>query len=229
MNIARIVQLFVAICAAAASASNSTTSGYTGVDISAVLSSTQASCLAGEGRSFVVVRAFRSSGVVDTNVCTSLKAASSGGIKTREVYLFPCPTCSSSAAAQMSTMLSYLSSNCNSEWTGRVWLDIEGAQYWSTSTSTNKAWYESLVDACRTQAKSCGIYASASQWTALFGSTSYVYGNDLPLWYAHYDSLAAFSDYSSFGGWVTPHAKQFKGTTTDCNMSVDENWSSATF
>ena len=124
-----IVMLF-----SSALALNTTSSGYTGVDISAVLSSTQASCLAGEGRSFIIVRAFRSSGVVDTNVCTSLKAASAGGIKTRDIYMFPCSTCSASAASQMSTMISYVSSNCNSEWSGRVWLDIEGAEYWSSST-----------------------------------------------------------------------------------------------
>ncbi len=52
------------------------------------------------------------------------------------------PTCSSSAASQMSQLVSYLNSNCKSQWSGRVWLDIEGSQYWPSSTSSNQAWYK---------------------------------------------------------------------------------------
>jgi hypothetical protein len=62
----------------------------------------------------------------------------------------------------------------------------------------------------------CGVYSSSSQWSAIFGSTSYSYGSNLPLWYAHYDNKASFSDYTKFGGWSSPHAKQYAGDTTEC-------------
>ena len=52
------------------------------------------------------------------------------------------PTCSKSAATQMSELVTYLNSNCKSQWSGRVWLDIEGSQYWLGSTSSNQAWYK---------------------------------------------------------------------------------------
>jgi hypothetical protein len=42
----------------------------------------------------------------------------------------------------MSQLVSYLNANCKSQWSGRVWLDIEGSQYWMSSHSSNQAWYE---------------------------------------------------------------------------------------
>jgi GH25 family lysozyme M1 (1,4-beta-N-acetylmuramidase) len=123
----------------------------------------------------------------------------------------------------MSTMISGLKS-C-SAWSGRVWLDIEGSQYWLGSSDSNRQWYQDLVDACKSKAHSCGVYSSASQWSAIFGSGSYAYGSNLPLWYAHYDGNPSFSDFSSFGGWSSPHVKQYKGDVSDCSMGIDENYS----
>jgi hypothetical protein len=33
-----------------------------------------------------------------------------------------------------------------------------------------------------------------------------------------------FSDFKSFGGWVKPSIKQYKGTTAVCNASIDLNY-----
>ena len=66
------------------------TSGQYGVDVSEVISSSSASCFKNAGLHFVIPRGYRSTGSVDPNVCTSLKAASSAGISVRDVYLFPC-------------------------------------------------------------------------------------------------------------------------------------------
>jgi len=202
----------------------SSSSSY-GIDISATLSSSSASCLVSAGMSFIIPRGYRSSGSVDPNVCTSLKAAYTAGFKTRDVYLFPCPTCSKSAATQMSELVTYLNANCKSQWSGRVWLDIEGSQYWLGSTSSNQAWYKQLKDSCKTYSVTCGVYSSSSQWSAIFGSTSFSYGSELPLWYAHYDSNPSFSDFSAFGGWSSPHAKQYQGDVTQCSLGVDKNYS----
>jgi len=80
------------------------------------------------------------------------------------------------------------------------------------------------VNACNSSGYKCGIYSSASQWSAIFGSLSYSYGSSLPLWYAHYDNNPSFSDFSSFGGWNTPWAKQYAGDATVCSMGVDKNY-----
>lgn len=191
--------------------------------MSSALTSSEASCMVGQGIRFISMRGFRSSGTVDTNVCSTLNAAKAAGISDVNVYLFPCPTCSSSAASQMSTMVSYLLATCPSSFSGKVWLDIEGSQYWSTSYTTNKSWYQSLVDSCATSGVTCGIYSSYYQWESIFGSTSYSYGSNLPLWYAHYDNVENFSDFTAFGGWTVPAIKQYAGTTSYCSASVDMN------
>lgn len=137
-------------------------SGAFGVDVCESITTSAASCFKSAGLTFVVPRGYRSTGAVDTLVCTSLKNAATAGIETRDVYMFPCklyfnnmliwfilvvgPTCSKSAATQMNELVTYLNSNCKSYFSGRVWLDIEGTQYWSSSTSTNKAWFEVRCD-----------------------------------------------------------------------------------
>jgi len=201
------------------------TSSTYGVDISTTVSASAASCFYSSSVSYVVPRGYTSVGSVDSAVCTSLKNAYNVGIKTRDVYIFPCPTCSKSAATQMSELVNYLNSNCKSAWSGRVWLDIEGSQYWKGDYTANKQWYQQLRDSCTTYGVRCGVYSSASQWSAIFGSLNYCYGSDLPLWYAHYDNNPSFSDFSSFACWTTPHAKQYAGDATVCSMGVDKNYS----
>lgn len=34
--------------------------------------------------------------------------------------------------------------------------------------------------------------------------------------YAHYDNNTSFTDFVSFGGWTSPYAKQYAGTSTVC-------------
>lgn len=206
---------------------NSSSSGEEyGFDISTTVSSSSASCFVSSGMSFVVPRAYKSSCSVDTQACTSIINAKNAGIKRADVYLFPSPTCSKSADAQMKELLNYMN-GCKSEWSGRVWLDIEGTQYWLGSTDKNRAWYQDLVAACDDNGVTCGVYASSSQWSAIFGSTSYCYGSELPLWYAHYDNNPSFSDYKEFGCWKNPHVKQYAGDVSSCSMGVDKNYSPA--
>ena len=162
---------------------------------------------------------------MDSNVCTSIKNAAAAGIAKRDAYLFPSPTCSKSASDQMGELLNYLKANCGGKWSGRIWLDVEGAQYWLGDYAANKNWYQSLVDSCKNYGVECGVYATKYQWQDIFGSSSYCYGNNLPLWYAHYDNNPSFSDYSSFGCWSSPYAKQYVGDATMCSMGVDKNYS----
>jgi len=204
--------------------SGSSTAVY-GVDISQLASTSTFSCFKSNGLgTFTIPRGYRSSGSVDPNICANLQNAQSAGIAHREAYMFPCPTCTASASSQMSSLVSTLK-GCSAAWnSGRVWLDIEGSQYWTTSTSSNQAWYKSLVDSCTTYGIRCGVYSSAVQWSAIFGSTSFSYGSNLPLWYAHYDNNPSFSDFSPFGGWKTPYAKQYAGDATVCSFGVDKNY-----
>ena len=199
-------------------------SGTFGVDISQALSSSTASCFAQNSVSYVVARGYRSSGSVDPNMCASLTSAKAAGISGRHAYMFPDPKSSKSAATQMSELKSTI--NSCSAFSGKVWLDIEGSQYWLGSSSANQAWYSQLVGACKSSGLSCGIYTSANNWQTIFGSSTWVGNNGLPLWYAHYDNSQSFSDFKAFGGWSTPTAKQYQGDTTLCSFGVDKNYGS---
>jgi hypothetical protein len=203
-------------------------SAHHGVDVSFEITSSAASCMKKAGISFVIPRGFKSTGSVDTAVCTSIKNAAAAGIANRDTYLFPCPTCSKSASTQMGELVNYLNDHCKSHFNGRIWLDIEGSQYWHSSTSSNKDFFVKLRESCDTHKVKCGVYSSKSQWEAIFGSASYSHGSNpssLPLWYAHYDGKASFSDFSNFGGWTNPHAKQYQGDVTMCSTGVDKNYS----
>ena len=196
------VSLSAALIAALANAASF------GFDISTAMGESTASCMAGYGYDWIAPRAWTSSGNVDTSACTSLNSAKTAGISQRDVYMFPCPTCSASARTQVDNMIDYIVNNCNSAWSGMVWLDIEGSQYWLGNTSDNRSWYQDMVSACKSRfGVSCGVYASYYQWESIFGTTSYCYGSELPLWYAHYDSSTSFSDYVEFGCWTNPTVK----------------------
>ena len=70
-----------------------------------------------------------------------------------------------------------------------------------------------------------GIYCSNYYWTSFFGSSyKFAYASSIPMWYAHYDYDASFSDWTSFGGWSQPTIKQYQGTTSLCSASVDLNY-----
>ena len=42
--------------------------------------------------------------------------------------------------------------------------------------------------------------------------------------YAHYDGNPSFSDFKPFGGLSSPAIKQYKGTTSYCGASIEENY-----
>ena len=65
-------------------------SSQMGVDICDPLSPSAAACYSSSGYSFVIPRGFRSTGAVDTSVCTSIIAAYNAGAKVRDTYMFPC-------------------------------------------------------------------------------------------------------------------------------------------
>jgi len=106
---------------------------------------------------------------------------------------------------------------------GMIWLDIEGpGTYWGSSTSNNQAFFNGLLSSCLGYAN-CGVYTSASQWNPIMGS-SYTGGASRPLWYAHYDDVASFSDFAPFGGWTSPAIKQYEGDVAVCSADIDQDW-----
>jgi hypothetical protein len=155
-------------------------------------------------------------------------------------YIFPCYKCGN-PAGQMDAAINNLSGSgitfaSKNETTapekrlgstakfGMLWIDVEGASYWSTTTSNNVNFIQGMVNEGVKRGISIGIYSSASQWSPICGtSTAFA---QYPLWYPHYESPAnpSFSDFKSFGGWTKPAIKQYVGTTSICSASIDKNF-----
>tara|TARA_A100001035_G_scaffold34423_1_gene23022 strand:+ start:112 stop:804 length:693 start_codon:yes stop_codon:yes gene_type:complete len=224
------VPVLLLIASLAISSALNATAGL-GIDVSQPLSTSTASCLIDQGYgSILIARGYMKSGAPDTNYCGTITNAKAGGYSEVAVYIFPCPTCGPAAdqIQQLATELSKCDAANGEDF--KIWLDVEGTQYWLQDYAKNQAWYKDFVDACQglMGSNSCGVYASKSQWEGLFGTSEFVYGSDLglPLWYAHYDNDPSFDDYPkySFGGWDKPWAKQYFGDASVCDFNVDLNY-----
>jgi hypothetical protein len=208
-----------------------------GLDVSQATSQSSFSCLKSNGYSFAVARVYRSSGSVDPNGPSTIKNAWNGGMAHVDGYIFPCYSCGN-PAKQVDDTINYLASNSvtlmkegelasqynttTGAKVGMLWFDIEGTQYWSSSATNNVNFLSAMVTEAKNRGVSIGIYSSASQWNPIMGGSTKF--SSLPIWYAHYDGKASFSDWSNFGGWTKPAVKQYAGTTSICSASIDKNY-----
>ncbi|EGD82585.1 hypothetical protein PTSG_11981 [Salpingoeca rosetta] len=148
-----------------------------------------------------------------------------------DIYFFPCPTCGN-PAGQIDAMVANLPKykikpgNANPGTYGMLWLEIEGPEYWTRNRRQTQLLYRPRLQARPRepprglhQAKQC---RGESQWSPIMGDWSG--GSAFPLWYAHYDGSASFSDFRAFGGWSKPSIKQFAGDVSMCGAGVDKNW-----
>ncbi|KAF2072606.1 hypothetical protein CYY_006084 [Polysphondylium violaceum] len=191
-----------------------------GVDVSSLTSTSSFGCLKSNGFNFAVVRCFQSVGRVDPNCASSVNNAWSAGMSDVDLYMFPCSSCGN-GGGQASKLISYLKEN-NVKY-GTIWIDVEGpGTYWGSSTSANVAFFQDIVSGLEKEGVNIGVYTSASQWAPIMGD--YEGASKFPLWYAHYDGVTSFSDFSPFSGWSKPYMKQFMGDVSTCGTTVDKNW-----
>jgi len=205
-----------------------------GLDIDLSITSTQAQCFVSSGYSFTILRGWHcGSATSDTASITAYQNLRAAGMSHIGFYLFPCVGGSCpSATSQVQGMANFIASNGMTA--DSVWLDIEtpdagSACYWQGTSASKQAFYQELVSAAVAQWGSLlGVYSSYSEWQACFGSQSYVNPADtdgsLRLWYARYDNVASFADFTSFSVWQTPYAKQYTGDGTVCGVDVDINF-----
>ena len=105
-----------------------------------------------------------------------------------------------------------------------LWYDIEHYA-WSANKANNQAFIKEMIDEGQRLGVHAGIYSSYYGWDEVVGrSWTYAHDKGLPVWYAHYDGKAAFSDFSSFGGWSKPNMKQYLGDKSSCGVGIDYNW-----
>ena len=194
-----------------------------GVDMSTAVSTSSFSCLINNGYGgFMMVRGWCSTGRFDSASITSLNNAHAAGYSSQntDVYFYPCLSCGNAAGQVDSFWNSVVANHMDFK---RLWFDIEGD--WYSSQTSNRQFFEQMINEARAIGIVYGIYASTYYWSLIMGS-GYVYSPaaSSPLWYPHYDNNPSFYDFSSFGGWSSPYIKQYKGTTSLCSASVDLNY-----
>lgn len=192
-------------------------SGVFGLDVSTAVGASAWQCLYGTGFRYAVVRAVRSNCRIDGNANGNLAAAKSAGFSA-DAYWFASVRCGSPSAL-MKKFKDSVSGY------GRLWLDVEGPGlgYWG-SIDSNVEYVNGLVQAAQSLGISVGIYTSSSQWIQIMGSSNYQYASSVPLWYAHYDGRASYSDFQPFAGWSQPYMKQISDHGDKCGASYDINW-----
>ncbi|KYQ91476.1 glycoside hydrolase family 25 protein [Tieghemostelium lacteum] len=194
--------------------------GKLGVDISSSSTESDWKCLKGKGYELAVIRCWESIGQPDPNAAASVIGAWAGGMKYVDVYIFPCYSCGNGYGQVQSAIKDLQSKKAKF---GTVWFDIEGPGiYWSSSQSDNQKFFEDMVSGAEKLGVSIGIYTSESQWVPIMGD--YTGGSAYKLWYAHYDDNPSFSDFTPFGGWKSPHMKQWDDNGNDCGLGYDKNY-----
>jgi len=197
-------------------------SAVLGVDVSQLFASSTYTCMKNNGYHYIIIRGYCSFGGIDTNAVSNLNNAKSAGL-TADIYMFPCR--GKSATAQVDQMVSAISGNLY----GTVWIDVEtnpsSGCGWGSDHTGNCNYLTELVNRVKYHSKNVGIYSSQNMWTSIMGSAKACGGLGAhPLWYAHYDKTASFSDFVAFGGWTKPQIKQFEGDVILCGAGVDKNY-----
>jgi hypothetical protein len=189
------------------------------------------SCLRDAGNEFIIIEAYRTKnltravvpGHVVSTAIQTVANARAAGFEDVQLYHFPDPN--QDPAKQINLSLdSFAGFNIT-----KLWLDVEGAQFWTSHCEQNSQFLAALLQAARARLgfNSVGIYSAESQWQPIMcGNQSF---SSAPLWRPHYDSAPNNSDWPKpgigpFGGWTTAQMKQYKGDVKQCGIDVDLNW-----
>eukprot|EP00428_Durinskia_dybowskii_P077905 CAMPEP_0170354386 /NCGR_PEP_ID=MMETSP0117_2-20130122/75_1 /TAXON_ID=400756 /ORGANISM="Durinskia baltica, Strain CSIRO CS-38" /LENGTH=231 /DNA_ID=CAMNT_0010608341 /DNA_START=30 /DNA_END=726 /DNA_ORIENTATION=- len=174
---------------------------------------------------------------VSEEICGELSMSAKSNISKRDIKFSPCPTCTASAESQLNKLVSYVNSTCAANtWSGRVWLDMNSYSFWpapwrDAGYIANQKWYNEMVDACLgMSAVECGCVLLSHNYKYIVGSTTYTYApaTSLPLWYSSTNGEANFDDFTAFGGFTKPYAKQFLYMLNECGGSVVyQDWAPA--
>ena len=190
-----------------------------GGDISEEYGTDTFQCCRNQGWDFMITRGYRSYGAPEPAAAPNIQNSKAAGIPYNDIYHFPC-SFGISAAQQVADDL-----NNVGRIFGMMWFDVE------TNEDSNCAWQDAgsncnfmgeLINAGYANGVHMGIYASAYMWESIMGSCTV--GSSLALWYAHYDGMQTFSDFSPFGGWSTPAMKQYYDSVGYCGINADADW-----
>ena len=192
-------------------------------DVSTFVTGDQWQCLATYNCTGAIVRAWRSNGSLDPNAAATMQEASNV-LQSVDAYMFPCVKCGD-YQGQVDSMLNDIEASTFN----KVWLDVEGEQYWYDDPQLNLQIFELLIERliARLGKDRVGVYCSPNSWSSLMGNLYTPFSSMLPLWYPHYDGTPNFTDWSPvkrpMTGWDTraPAMKQYTPDLVQCGATVD--------
>jgi len=182
-------------------------------------------CVVNNGYTYAIIESWDGGHQFNQNIGSCVSAATSAGISTVDLYAFLCPNCGGNNPPDQA--ISALASGLQSQSVSynMLWIDVEQCSGCWNDVDSNCQFVNDAVTAAKDAGFNVGVYTSEGEWGQTVGDCSAV--SDYPLWYAHYDGEASFSDpsYWQFGGWTSPYMKQYVGDTDiGCGVEIDEDY-----
>jgi len=204
-------------------------SGSYGIDISGQtcdgaswISATQFPCFRSAGKSFALIQTMEGGYGYTTSIKYCASQAAAAGLSV-SLYAFMCPNCNGNTPAYNVAL--GIANRLTSEGVAfdYIYVDVEQCSGCWNGAAENVAFLQDVVRGFTDGGAKVAIYSSAYEWGLVCGSDSSL--SNLPLWYPHYDGVAAFSDFAAFGGWTSPVMKQYSDhSDAGCFDNVDVNW-----
>nr|CDJ84786.1 Protein LYS-6 [Haemonchus contortus] len=140
-----------------------------------------------------------------------------------EVYMTPQPLSSKTGAQQFDEMYNMLiGANI---YVKSIWVQVTSPNNWSTSSSMNVNFLNSILAEALQYGLNIGIYTNSDEWKQIVGGAT---TRNVNLWYwktkgsgASNESPANFNDFKSFGSWTQPTVKQFAQVESICGVIVN--------
>ncbi|PIO57168.1 hypothetical protein TELCIR_21428, partial [Teladorsagia circumcincta] len=162
-------------------------------------------------------------GQVDPYATTNIQNAAAAGLGT-EVFMTPSPTSSSKSGLQQFDEMYNMLTGANI-FLKSVWVQVVSPSDWTSSSTTNINFLNSILSRAMQYGLSVGVYTSKKEWNEI---TSHASTLNVKLWYWKTDgsgeadeSPASFKDFKEFGSWTTPTVKQYGQFETICGVLVN--------
>lgn len=137
--------------------------------------------------------------------------------------MFPCR--GKSASAQVDELIEKIPADLYET----VWVDVEtnpsSGCSWGTDYAANCDYLVEVLNRLNYYKKKVGIYTVTVFWDRILGGRlACPKAASVMLWYARYDNLPQFTDYTQISAWITPAMKQYSGDVTVCGVDTDKNF-----
>ncbi len=142
-----------------------------------------------------------------------------------DIYFFPSIGCALDGPSQVDAALNNLM-QANVTF-NRLFIDVETwSWYGPEDCLLNEKFLSTVVQRVveRIGIERTGIYTVKSMWESIICPATTAMFSDVLLWYARWDHVPSFANYTEYGGWSQPFMKQYIGNGHLCDINLDFNY-----